>query len=72
MAQIDLLLAAELLLVLLLMATMDCHPVHEKVVETPLNEPTPAVDWDAGTDLHAQRILRLERRRLDGAAAPLA
>ena len=36
--------------------------------EPPPEEPTPPVQWTAETDLHAQRILRLERRRSDGPA----
>jgi hypothetical protein len=68
MPQIDLLLAAELLVVLLLVATMDEPSPRESSAEPPLEEPTPPVQWTAETDLHAQRILRLESRRSDGPA----
>jgi hypothetical protein len=74
MPQIDLLLAAELLVVLLLVATME-EPspragagAAEPPPEEPPPEPTPSLQWTAETDLHAQRILRLERRRSDGPA----
>jgi hypothetical protein len=68
MPQIDLLLAAELLVVLLLVATMD--PLsHRVTVAAPSPEdPMPPVQWTAETDLHAQRILRLESRRAAGPA----
>ena len=68
MPQIDLLLAAELLLVLLLMATMDASSHRAGAAEPPLQEPEPPVQWAAETDLHAQRILRLESRRTAGPA----
>ncbi|MCP9790457.1 hypothetical protein KBZ20_01935 [Vulcanococcus limneticus Candia 3F8] len=60
---VDPLLMAELVLALLIVATLD-RP--RRPVETPKNT-TPAPDqadpgWSAETDLHAQRILRLERR----------
>ncbi len=65
MAQIDLLLAAELVVVLLLMATMDSQPPQATEAQPPLDEPVPPVGWTAETDLHAQRILRLERQRAE-------
>jgi hypothetical protein len=68
MPQIDLLLAAELLVVLLLVATMEEPSPRAGAAEPPPEEPTPPVQWTAETDLHAQRILRLERRRSDGPA----
>ena len=69
MPQIDLLLAAELLVVLLLMATMDANSHRAGAAEPPLQEPPEApVHWSAETDLHAQRILRLESRRTAGPA----
>lgn len=71
MAQIDLLLAAELVVALLLVATLDCPRADPPVPEPELDGPTPPVRWAAETDLHAQRILRLERRRIDGATPPL-
>ena len=66
MPQIDLLLAAELLVVLLLVATMDEPSPQAGAAEPPPEAPTPPVQWTAETDLHAQRILRLERRRSTG------
>jgi hypothetical protein len=64
MAQIDLVQAAELLVVLLLVATMDCPSPRASAAEPPQEEePVPSAGWTAETDLHAQRILRLERRR---------
>ena len=71
MPQIDLLLAAELIVVLLLVATMDAPPPRLKAAEPALEEPEPPVQWTAETDLHAQRILRLESRRTAG-TAPLS
>ncbi len=68
MPQIDLLLAAELLVVLLLVATMDATSPQAGAPEPPLAEPEPPVQWAAETDLHAQRILRLESRRTAGPA----
>ena len=68
MPQIDLLLAAELLVVLLLVATMDAPSPRLKATERALEEPEPPVHWSAETDLHAQRILRLESRRTAGPA----
>jgi len=68
MSQIDLLLAAELLVVLLLVATMDAPSPRLKAAEPVLEEPEPPVQWAAETDLQAQRILRLESRRTAGPA----
>jgi hypothetical protein len=68
MPQIDLLLAAELLVVLLLMATMDANSQEVTSAEPPPQKPEPPVHWSAETDLHAQRILRLESRRTAGPA----
>ena len=62
MAHIDLLLAAELVLVLLLVATLDCPPPGSPVPEQPQDDPPPA-GWTPESDIHAQRILRLESRR---------
>jgi hypothetical protein len=70
MPQIDLVLAAELLVVLLLMATMDCPSPRAKAAEPPQETPVPPVRWTAETDLHAQRILRLEKRRAAPAPQP--
>jgi hypothetical protein len=68
MPQIDLLLAAELLVVLLLIAAMDASSHPAGAPEPPVQEPEPPVHWSAETDLHAQRILRLESRRTAGPA----
>ena len=67
MAHIDLLLAAELLVVLLV-ATMDATSPRMTAAEAPVEEPGLPVQWTAETDLHAQRILRLESRRGAGSA----
>jgi hypothetical protein len=40
-----------------------------KAAEPALEEPEPPVQWTAETDLHAQRILRLESRRISGPAS---
>ena len=61
MPHIDLLLAAELLVVLLLVATMDATSPRAGAAEPP-------VQWTAESDLHAQRILRLESRKTAGSA----
>ena len=66
MLQIDPLLAAELLVVLLLVATLDGPSPRSGSAEPPLEELEPPVQWTAETDLHAQRILRLESRRTTG------
>ena len=65
MAQIDVLLAVQLVIVLLIMATLDCSTAPATAAEPGLNEPTPAppLPWSAETDRHAQRVLRLERQR---------
>ena len=68
MPNIDLLLAAELLVVLLLVATMDATSPQEGAAEPPVEEPGLPVQWTAETDLHAQRILRLESRKTAGSA----
>jgi len=68
MPQIGLLLAAEQLVVLLLVATMDAPSPRVTVAEPSLEEQRPTVQWTAETDLHAQRILRLESRRTVGPA----
>lgn len=63
MPQIDLLLVAELLVVLPLLATMDCPSPSATAAEPPRDEPLQPVQWTPETDRHAQRILRLESRR---------
>jgi hypothetical protein len=68
MPHIDLLLAAELLVVLLLVATMDATSPQAGAAEPPVEMPEPPVPWTAETDLHAQRILRLESRKTAGSA----
>ena len=68
MPHIDLLLAAELLVVLLLVATMDAPSPQAGAAEPPVEEPGLPVQWTAETDLHAQRILRLESRKTAGSA----
>jgi hypothetical protein len=69
MPQIDLLFAAELLVVLLLIATMDASFPRAGAAEPPRQEPEPPMQWTAETDLHAQRILQLESRRTAGLAS---
>jgi hypothetical protein len=59
MPQIDLLLAAELVVALLLVATLDSSPAPE----APQAAASVSPPWNADNDIHAQRILRLERRR---------
>ena len=71
MPQIDLPMAAELVVALLLVATLDSPSPRTTAVEPPQEESAPG-RWTAETDLHAQRILRLERRRDGGSPAPLA
>lgn len=71
---IDLPFLAELLLALVVVATMDGPPPVEPAQEPPpseleLPEPLPG-GWSAETDLHAQRLLRLERRRDTFASQP--
>ena len=68
MPQIDLLLAAELLVVLPIVATMIRPSPLSGAPDPPMQEPEPPVQWSAETDLHAQRILRLESRRTAGSA----
>ena len=68
MPHIDLLLAAELLVVLLLVATMDATSPRTEAAEPPVEEPGLPVQWTAESDLHAQRILRLESRKTAGSA----
>ena len=68
MPQIDLLLAAELLVVLPIVATMNRPSPLSGAPDPPMPEPEPPVQWSAETDLHAQRILRLESRRTAGPA----
>ena len=68
MPQIDLLLAAELLVVMLVVASMDAPSPRLKAAEPALEEPEPPVLWTAETNPHAQRILRLESRRTAGPA----
>ncbi len=68
MPQIDLLLAAELLVVLPIVATMNRPSPRSGAADPPLQQPEPPVQWAAETDLRAQRILRLESRRTAGPA----
>ena len=68
MPQIDLLLAAELLVVLPIVATMHRPSPRSGAPDPPMQEPELPVQWSAETDLHAQRILRLESRRTAGPA----
>ncbi len=64
---IDLPFLAELLVALLVVATLDGPPPVEPAHDPPAKEPeAPAPrpgDWSADTDLHAQRLLRLEKLR---------
>jgi hypothetical protein len=68
MPQIDLLLAAELLVVLPIVATMNRPSPRSGAPDPPMQEPELPVQWSAETGLHAQRILRLESRRTTGPA----
>jgi hypothetical protein len=68
MPHIDLLLAAELLLVLLLVATMDTTSPRAGAAKPPVEMSRLPGQWTAETDLHAQRILRLESRKTAGSA----
>jgi hypothetical protein len=70
MPHIYLLLAAELLVVLLLVATMDVTSPRAGAAEPPVEMPEPPDQWTAETDLHAQRSMRLESRRA-AVSAPL-
>ena len=63
MPQIDLLLAAELVVVVVLVATIDGPSSRVMAAEPPREEPASPGQWRADTDRHAQRILRLESRR---------
>lgn len=64
---IDLPFVAELLVALLVVATLDGPPPVEPPPPQPPVEPeAPKLKpggWSAETDLHAQRLLRLEKRR---------
>lgn len=71
MPQIDLPMAAELVVALLLVATRDCSSPRTTAPEPAQEESAPG-RWSAETDRHAQRILRLERRCLDGTGTPLS
>lgn len=62
MAQIDLSLLVELLVALLVVATLDGPLPVEPDQEPPLDDRLQA-GWTPEKDRHAQRILRLERRR---------
>lgn len=62
MAQIDLSLLVELLVALLVVATLDGPLPVEPDQEPPLEDHLQA-GWTPEKDRHAQRILRLERRR---------
>jgi hypothetical protein len=68
MFQIDLPLAAELLVVLFIVATMDGSSPWDPAAEPSVNEPEQEEGWSVETDLHAQRILRLERRQAETSA----
>lgn len=68
MFQIDLPLAAELLVVLLIVATMDGSSPWDPAAEPSVNEPEQEEGWSVEADLHAQRILRLERRQAETSA----
>jgi hypothetical protein len=48
--------------VLLLVATLDCPQPVPPVEDQQLEDPAPA-GWTPESDIHAQRILRLESRR---------
>ena len=64
---VDLPFLAELLVALLVVATMDGVPPVQAVSEAPPKEPEAPEPlpggWSAETDLHAQRLLRLEKLR---------
>jgi len=64
---IDLLFLAQLLVALFVVATLDgpppVQPAHDPLAKEPeAPEPRPG-GWSAETDLHAQRLLRLEKLR---------
>lgn len=69
---VDLPCLAELLVALLVVATLDGAPPPQTATEPPPTEPPPKEPetpeplpggWSAETDLHAQRLLRLEKLR---------
>jgi hypothetical protein len=64
---IDLPFLAELLVALLVVATLDGPPPVEPAQDPPAKEPEEPAQlpggWSAETDLHAQRLLRLEKLR---------
>jgi hypothetical protein len=64
---IDLPFLAELLVALLVVATLDGPPPEEPAPDPPAREPEAPGrlpgGWSAETDLHAQRLLRLEKLR---------
>lgn len=64
---IDLPFLAELLVALLVVATLDGPPPVQPAPDPPAREPEPPEPppggWSAETDLHAQRLLRLEKLR---------
>lgn len=68
MFQIDLPLAAELVVVLLIVATMDGSSPQDAAAEPPVNEAESEERWSIETDLHAQRVLRLEQRQAETSA----
>ncbi len=70
MDQIDLPLAAELVIALFLVATLDGPPATPALPEQPLDDPAPK-GWTPENDSHARRILRLEHRR-GGLREPLS
>lgn len=67
MPMIDLPFLAELLVALLVVATLDGPPPVAPRQDPPGEDPQapepPARGWSAETDLHAQRLLRLEKLR---------
>ncbi|MEA5392173.1 hypothetical protein VB738_12985 [Cyanobium gracile UHCC 0139] len=71
---IDLPFLAQLLVALFVVATLDGPPPVEPAQELPPREPEPPEPlpggWSAETDLHAQRLLRLEKRRDTVASQP--
>ena len=68
MFQIDLPLAAELVVVLLIVATMDGPSPRDAAAEPPANDAESEERWSIETDLHAQRVLRLEQRQAETSA----
>lgn len=61
-SMLDLPLLGELLLALLIVATLDCPPVASGETAPPPDAGVGAAPWLAENDCHAQRILRLEAR----------